>query len=71
MKPYRIFLVRHGESEGNVSKTLYTHKPDYALNLTSKGIEQAKAAGKEIKAIIGNESVGIYYSPFFRTRQTK
>lgn len=71
MKPKRIFLIRHGESEGNVDKSIYTSKPDYALNLTPKGIEQAREAGRKIKSIIGPELIGFYYSPFFRTRQTQ
>jgi broad specificity phosphatase PhoE len=45
MKPIRIFIIRHGESEGNVDKNIYLKKPDYALNLTSTGIEQARGAG--------------------------
>lgn len=70
MKPNRIILVRHGESEGNLDKDKYRTIPDYALNLTSKGIEQAQAAGAEIRDILGGESVYVYLSPYFRTRQT-
>ena len=70
MKPNRIILIRHGESEGNLDKDKYRTVPDYALNLTSKGIEQAQKAGNEIKQIIGQESVYVYISPYFRTRQT-
>ena len=70
MKPNRIILIRHGESEGNIDKNQYQFVPDYALNLTSKGIEQARRAGMEIKEIIGSETVHAYVSPYFRTRQT-
>lgn len=70
MKPTRIFIIRHGQSEGNVDKTIYLKKPDYALNLTDIGVEQAKWAGTQLKHVIGNESLGVYYSPFFRTIQT-
>ena len=70
MKPNRIILIRHGESEGNVDKNKYMTIPDYALNLTPNGIEQAQKAGGEIKAIIGTESLYVYLSPYFRTRQT-
>jgi broad specificity phosphatase PhoE len=70
MKPNRIILVRHGESEGNIDKEKYQTVPDYALNLTPKGIEQAQTAGHEIKEIIGSESIYAYLSPYFRTRQT-
>ncbi len=70
MKPKRIILIRHGESEGNVDKQHYEEVPDYALNLTKRGIEQAQQAGQKIKEIIGNEKLSVYISPFFRTRQT-
>jgi broad specificity phosphatase PhoE len=70
MRPNRIILIRHGESEGNVDKNHYQFTPDYALNLTQKGIEQAQRAGQEIKNIIGSESLYAYISPYLRTRQT-
>ena len=70
MKPNRIILVRHGESEGNIDKGHYETIPDYALNLTPNGIEQARQAGYEIKEIIGMENACVYLSPYFRTRQT-
>ncbi len=70
MKPKRIVLIRHGESEGNFDNSLYETTPDYALKLTSKGISQAAQAGKEIKSMIGDESLYVYLSPFFRTRET-
>ena len=70
MKPQRIILVRHGKSDGNADKSQYQTVPDYALNLTPEGIEQAQQAGKEIKNIIGSESLYVYISPYYRTRQT-
>ncbi|MCP4142409.1 MAG: histidine phosphatase family protein [Chloroflexi bacterium] len=70
MKPKRIILVRHGESEGNVDYKRYEEIPDYALNLTARGIEQAQKAGQEIRNIIGDETLSVYASPFFRARQT-
>jgi len=70
MRPNRILLIRHGESEGNIDKSQYQFVPDYALVLTPKGIAQAQQAGREIKEIIGSESLYVYLSPYFRTRQT-
>ncbi len=70
MKPKRIILVRHGESEGNADKYNYETIPDHALNLTDIGKEQALKAGQEIKKIIGDSSVYAYVSPYHRTRQT-
>lgn len=70
MKPKRIILVRHGKSEGNADKSQYETVPDYALNLTLDGIEQARQAGQEIKRIVGAETIHVYLSPYCRTRQT-
>ena len=70
MRPNRIILVRHGESEGNADKYQYKTVPDYALMLTPNGIAQARQAGNEIKEIIGAENIHVYLSPYFRTRQT-
>lgn len=69
MKPTNIILVRHGQSEGNVDKTIYSRKPDYTLNLTQAGVLQALNAGKTIAGIC-NGPTAFYVSPFFRTRQT-
>jgi broad specificity phosphatase PhoE len=71
LKPQRIILIRHGESEGNVDKSRYNHKPDYSMVLTAKGRIQARNAGQTISALVGKETVGVYSSPFYRTRLTR
>jgi len=70
MKPKRIILVRHGQSEGNEDSLNYETIPDYALNLTTNGKQQSISAGEEINSIIGDEKVYAYVSPYYRTRQT-
>jgi broad specificity phosphatase PhoE len=70
MKPKRIILIRHGESEGNIDNSVYEHKPDYALELTKTGLEQAYQAGFELKSLIKNESAFFYVSPLWRNRMT-
>jgi broad specificity phosphatase PhoE len=70
MRPKRIILIRHGESEGNVDKQVYGRKPDYALRLTPKGREQAREAGRQLRAMVGEEALRFYVSPLFRTRET-
>lgn len=70
MKPDRIFIVRHGESQGNVDRKIYEQVPDYALELTVQGREQARNVGKEIASIVEDGKIQFYVSPFFRTRQT-
>ena len=70
MKPKRIILVRHGESQANADPDHYEVTPDYALHLTETGREQARRAGETILDLVGNESVRAYVSPWYRTRQT-
>jgi broad specificity phosphatase PhoE len=70
MKPRRIILVRHGESQGNRNPESYATIPDYALELTETGKEQAAEAGRRLKALIGDGSVFFYISPLWRTRMT-
>jgi broad specificity phosphatase PhoE len=70
MKPNRIILVRHGESEGNIDRNTYAEKQDYKLLLTPEGIQQAEAAGKQLKETIGDERLLFYVSPLWRTRMT-
>ncbi len=70
MKPKRIILIRHGESQGNAERSSYETIPDYQICLTDKGREQAFTAGNKIKEIVGSENVYVYVSPFYRTRQT-
>ena len=62
MKPKRIFLIRHGQSQANADSSLYEHTPDYALRLTTLGKEQAFNAGLKLKEIISNN---IYVSPMY------
>ncbi|TYZ67982.1 hypothetical protein PybrP1_012493 [[Pythium] brassicae (nom. inval.)] len=68
--PKRLILVRHGESEGNIDPLLYCHVPDNAMHLTTLGYEQAVAAGRSIKSIVGDESVRFIVSPYVRTIET-
>lgn len=70
MKPKRIILIRHGESESNADRNQRATVPDYAVNLTHRGQEQARQAGQQIRAIIGAETLYVYMSPYYRTRQT-
>lgn len=74
-----IYIVRHGQSIGNLSLKNYQEIADHSFELTDLGIEQAKRAGLEIvqacspshgdnvKYPIGNM---MWISPFKRTRET-
>ena len=70
MKPKRILLVRHGQSQGNVDPEMYSHTPDYQLELTENGIMQAQDAGMLIKDIVKDGKIQFYVSPLWRTRST-
>ncbi len=70
MKPHRIILVRHGESHANVDRYLFGKIPDYIIELTDKGKEQAREAGQKLKELVGEESLYFYVSPFWRARST-
>ncbi len=67
-----IYIVRHGESQGNarmVEEGNYVIDSNISLNKT--GIEQAKQAGKILNEQINSNYGGIFWvSPFKRTRET-
>jgi 2,3-bisphosphoglycerate-dependent phosphoglycerate mutase len=72
----RIFLIRHGESLGNVDPTVYGTVADHAIPLSSHGRAQtAEAAGHLRRALeehVGNSSIPVrmWTSPYARTRET-
>ncbi len=70
MSPKRIILIRHGESHANVDRYLFGKIPDYTIELTDKGREQAREAGRKLKELVGEESLFFYVSPFWRARST-
>jgi 2,3-bisphosphoglycerate-dependent phosphoglycerate mutase len=73
----RIWLVRHGESLGNVDEAAWAKIPDHQIPLTEFGMDQAQNAGKLIRdyyqgdEALKDKKVRLWYSPFLRTEQTK
>jgi len=65
MRPGRLLLVRHGESEGNRARQ-YTPHPD--IPLTDVGREQAARAATWLASRYAPRA--IVSSPFLRARQT-
>jgi probable phosphoglycerate mutase len=61
----RIILVRHGESEGNATRT-FTHSPE--VPLTDSGREQARRSGEILRDRF--RPVRLISSPFRRAHQT-
>lgn len=65
----KIFLIRHGQSEGNVDNRVYLQKKDFEIALTEKGLKQALKAGQKLKKM-NLSSIEAFVSPYKRTRQT-
>ncbi len=59
-----FYIIRHGETEGNVKKILQGHS-DYPL--TKEGISQAKQAAKRLESIHFDEA---FSSDLFRAKHT-
>ncbi|WP_349957839.1 phosphoglycerate mutase family protein [Rhizobium sp. ZPR3] len=73
----RIFLVRHGESLGNIDDRAYRQFGDHNVPLTEWGYRQVLEAGEAISAYLKGlpstelRKLSVWYSPFLRTRQSK
>ena len=67
MKPKRIILVRHGESEAEVDHTLFSSKPDSNHLLTEAGHLQAHEAGRKVASLLKEDMFGVFVSPYMRT----
>jgi broad specificity phosphatase PhoE len=52
MKPSKILLIRHAESESNRDLAIHAIKPDFKIELTDLGKIQAMEAGVKIKEIL-------------------
>ena len=69
--PIRIYLVRHGQSEANLDKTVNTRLPDHRVELSPEGQRQAALAGEHLARTLPREArIRILSSPYVRTRQT-
>lgn len=63
----KLYLIRHGESLGNVSGNL-TSTTDFEL--TEKGRKQAQRAGNALREELEGKAVTAYCSSLLRARQT-
>lgn len=75
----RLFLVRHGQTEGNVDRSLYKKIPDHAIRSTPKGIQQEIAAGVFLRDFLSSLKAAernvfgrlrVWNSSYYRTRET-
>lgn len=78
-KELNLYLVRHGETEGNVHRPLYKEIADHAIRLTPRGHDQAYAAGQFLARHFARDyaqdpeafgHIRVWNSPYYRTRQT-
>lgn len=73
-EPIEFYLVRHGQSQANVDKTLYTRVPDQQIELTDKGWKQATETGaflaKHFKEGRVTRPIILRTSGHMRARQT-
>ncbi len=69
--PIRLYLVRHGQSEANLDKTVNARLPDHRVELSPEGHRQAAAAGEYLAGALPRDArTRILCSPYVRTRQT-
>lgn len=69
--PIRLYLVRHGQSEANLDKTVNARLPDHRVELSPEGHRQAAAAGEYLAGALPRDArTRILCSPYIRTRQT-
>ena len=70
-RPIRLFLVRHGQSEANLDKSVNGRLPDHRIALSAEGHRQAAEAGTYLaQALAPGHRTRILCSPYTRTRQT-
>lgn len=62
-----IFLVRHGETELNVSRR---HQGHFNSPLTQLGLRQARGAGRALAALVNPHGTVIFSSPLGRALTT-
>ncbi|WP_066319928.1 histidine phosphatase family protein [Bacillus sp. FJAT-29814] len=64
-----LYVIRHGESQHNVDRTVMAHTHDSQHSLTELGFKQAAITAEFMKPLL-NEKTVLYSSPYLRTKQT-
>jgi broad specificity phosphatase PhoE len=64
-----LYVIRHGESEHNIDRTVMAHTHDSQHSLTDLGFHQVRKTAEFMKSIL-NEKTVVYSSPYLRTIQT-
>lgn len=68
----KIFLIRHAQSESNIDLNILRKTTNIGVHLTSIGHMQAQRTALELVTHLKNkkETIKIWHSPYFRTRET-
>jgi broad specificity phosphatase PhoE len=69
-RPVRMYLVRHGESQGQIDAATYSRISDNEVPITDQGRKQAQEAGRKLREMIGDDPVKFWFSPYKRCRMT-
>ncbi|KAI1476593.1 hypothetical protein K445DRAFT_59814 [Daldinia sp. EC12] len=70
-RPRLIILIRHAQSEGNKNREIHQTIPDHRVKLTPDGWQQARDAGRRLRALLRpDDTLQFYTSPYRRTRET-
>ena len=56
MRPKRIILIRHAESQANEDESILSHVPDPKVGITGRGSSQARDLGEALKDIVDRKS---------------
>ena len=68
----REFLIRHGQSEGNVDPSIYYEKNDCDIELTDVGMNDARNVAQKIQNLSdASRYWSVYFSPYRRAVDTK
>ncbi len=74
LRDIQIFLIRHGESEGNRDEMAYTQVSDHTIPLSRRGKEQADAAASFLAGFLATLPPGlpirVISSVYKRARET-
>lgn len=64
-----IYVIRHGQSQHNIDRTVMAHTHDSQHSLTDLGHKQVQETAKFINTKVNDKTV-LYSSPYLRTIQT-
>lgn len=65
----KLYLIRHGESQGNIDSNAYYSCEDWNINLTERGRAQAAEVANTLATCVRHD-VKLFYSPYRRAADT-